>query len=223
MWDEQIEDLTDRYRLIMWDLPGHGLSKAPTRRTDRDDLTAAMARILDAASVDRAVLVGLGVGGALTLRLWRACPDRVAAMVLIGTMPGLRSAAAREIWNAHVARLAAALDNGGLDALEGGAEVDPRLHHGPLALAHAARVLLHQSDEGALPWLAEIDTPVLILVGSEDRPNRTAADHMARIIPGARLVVIPRANHAVNVHRPAAANTAIRDFLERLPTRADPC
>ena len=74
-----------------------------------------------------------------------------------------------------------------------------------------------RNDDGALPWLDQIDVPVLILVGSEDRPNLTAAEFMARTIPLARKIVIPRANHAANIHKPEAVNAAIRDFLGRLP------
>jgi pimeloyl-ACP methyl ester carboxylesterase len=75
---------------------------------------------------------------------------------------------------------------------------------------------LIQRDDGALPWLGGINVPVLILVGSEDKPNLTAAEYMARTIPNARKQVIPRANHAANIHKPAAVNAAIRDFLGRL-------
>ncbi len=217
MWDEQVEEFTDRYRLILWDLPGHGESEAPDSETSPDSLTGDMLAILDGAQEDRAVLGGLGAGGTLALRFWRAHPERVRGLVLIGTMPGLRSVAAREIWNGQVGDLAASIERDGLDAMEGGAEVDPHLHACHLSVAMAARAVLTQRDEGALPWLGQIDVPVLILVGSEDRPNLTAAAYMARIIPNARQVVIPRANHAANIHKPEAVNAAIRDFLGRLP------
>jgi pimeloyl-ACP methyl ester carboxylesterase len=217
MWDEQIEEFTDRYRLILWDLPGHGGSPTPRSASTPDGLVKEMLAILDSENADRAVLIGLGAGGALTLRFWRDYPARVRGLVLIGTMPGLRSGIAREIWNGQVDELAATLERDGLDALEGGAEVDPRLHAGPLGLATVARALLTQRDDGALPWLAEIDVPVLILVGSEDKPNLSAAHFMARTVPHAREVVIPRANHAANIHKSAAVNAAIRDFLGRLP------
>jgi pimeloyl-ACP methyl ester carboxylesterase len=217
MWDEQIEEFTDRYQLILWDLPGHGESPAPGRGASPDSLVDNMTAILDAEGAASPVLIGLGAGGTLALRFWRANPERVRALVLIGTMPGLRSGMAREIWNGQVEALAASLERDGLDALEGGCEVDPRLHGSPPGLAAAARALLIQHDDGALPWLAEIDVPVLIVVGSEDRPNLTAAHFMARTIPNAREVVITRANHAANVHKPDAVNAAIREFLGRLP------
>jgi len=217
MWDEQIEELTDRYRLILWDLPGHGQSAAPGPDTTPGHLVEDMLAILDAETAEPAVLIGLGIGGLLSLRFCHARADRVRALVLIGTMPGLRSRAARDIWNRQVEDVSKALEQGGLDALEGGAEVDPRNHASALDLAHAAQVLLAQYDAGALDWLAAIDVPVLILVGSEDQPNLTAAAFMARTLPNARQVVIPRANHAANIHKPNAVNAAIRDFLGRLP------
>ena len=218
MWDEQIEEFTGRYRLIAWDLPGHGESRFPKRTIGPDALADDMAAVLDAAEEDRAVAIGLGVGGALSLRFWRRHPRRVRGLVLIGTMPGLRGPIVRDIANNRAESQAAALERDGLDALEGGAEADPRLHANAEELAAAARLLLIQGDDGALPWLTEIDVPVLILVGGEDRPNLTAADYMARMIPDARKVIIPRANHAANIHKPEAVNAAIRTFLGRLPS-----
>jgi pimeloyl-ACP methyl ester carboxylesterase len=214
MWDEQIEEFTDRHRMILWDLPGHGQSQAPIGTAT---LVEDMAALLDSEQTPRAVLIGLGFGGALSLRFWRAFPERVRGLVLIGTVPGLRSGAARDIWNGQVDALIRSLERDGLDALEGGAEVDPRLHGCPGDLAAAAHAQLTQSDDGALPFLAEIDVPVLILVGSEDRPGLSAAAFMERAIPDARKVVIRRANHAANMHKPEAVNDAIGDFLRRLP------
>jgi pimeloyl-ACP methyl ester carboxylesterase len=217
MWDEQIEEFTDRHRLILWDLPGHGGSETSDAAMTQDNLVTDMLAILDIAEAHRVVVAGLGLGGALSLRFWRAYPDRVRGLITIGTTPGLRSGTARQIWNGQVEAMAAALERDGLDALEGGAEVDPRLHVSASGLASGARSLLKQHDDGARLWLGAINVPVLILVGSEDSPNLTAAEYMARTIPNARKVVIPRAHHAANIHKPAAVNAAIRDFLGRLP------
>jgi pimeloyl-ACP methyl ester carboxylesterase len=217
MWDEQVEEFTDRFRLILWDLPGHGQSEAPRRAVTANSLTRDILAILNAAEASRVVLVGLGAGGLMALRFWHEFPERVRGLVLIGTMPGLRNGPARQIWNGQVEELAAGVERDGLDVLEGGAEVDPRLHSCPPGLAAAARAILTQNDDGALPWLDSIDVPTLIIVGSEDKPNLSAAHYMARSIPHAREIVIPRANHAANIHKAAAVNAALRDFLGRLP------
>ena len=217
MWDEQVEEFTDRYRLILWDLPGHGQSEPSRRPVTANSLTRDILAILNAVEASRVVLVGLGAGGLMALRFWHEFPDRVRGLVVIGTMPGLRNGPARQIWNGQVEEFAAAVERDGLEALEGGAEVDPGQHTCPPGLAAAARAMLTQNDDGALPWLDTIDVPVLIVVGSEDKPNLSAAHYMARTIPHAREIVIPRANHAANIHKAAAVNAAIRDFLERLP------
>jgi pimeloyl-ACP methyl ester carboxylesterase len=217
MWDEQVEEFTDRYRLVLWDLPGHGQSEPPRRAVTATSLTRDMLAVLNATEATRAVLVGLGAGGLMALRFWHEFPERVRGLILIGTMPGLRNGPARQIWNGLVEEFAAAVERDGLDPLEGGAEVDPRLHTCPLGLAAAARAILTQNDDGALPWLETIDVPTLIVVGAEDKPNLSAAHYMARSIPHASEIVIPRANHAANIHKATAVNAAIRDFLGRLP------
>ena len=219
MWDEQIEEFTDRFRMIPWDLPAHGQSGAPRDpgAYSPDAAVQHMRAILDRPTP--AILIGLGVGGLLTLRFWRAYPELVRGMILIGTIPGLRSPLTRAVWNARTEALAVALERDGLDALEGGAEVDPRLHREAAALAMAARGLLKQDDEGALLFLADIDAPAMIVAGGDDKPSLSAATYMARTIPGARLEIVRRANHAVNIHKPDAANEAIRAFLGRLPAR----
>jgi pimeloyl-ACP methyl ester carboxylesterase len=217
MWDEQVEEFTNRFRLILWDLPGHGQSEPPRRAVTAKSLTRDVLAILNAAEASRVVLVGLGAGGLIALRCWREMPDRVRGLVLIGTMPGLRNRPARQIWNGQVEELATTVERDGLDVLEGGAEVDPRLHTCAQGLAASARGILMQNDDGALPWLDTIDVPTLIIVGSEDKPNLSAAHYMARTIPNAREIVVPRANHAANISKAAAVNAAISDFLGRLP------
>ena len=217
MWDEQIEAFTDRFRLIVWDLPGHGQSDPPDDRVSPASVADIMRAILDKAGAERAVVGGLGLGASLSLRFWRAWPDRVRGLILIGAMPGLRGGTARALWNARAMAQAGALERDGLDALEGGAEADPRMHADAAALAGAARRLLPRNDSEMLPDLAAVATPTLILVGGEDKPNLSAAAHMARVMPNARLEVVPRANHAVTLHKPGAANAAIQGFLSRLP------
>jgi pimeloyl-ACP methyl ester carboxylesterase len=216
MWDEQIEEFTDRFRMIPWDLPGHGQSGAPSAGAPFDPVED-MRAVLDNAGSKRAILIGLGVGGLLSLRFWHAYPDMVRAMVLIGTIPGQRTPAVQALWNAMAETQCAALEQSGLEALEGGAEVDPGLHQDAESLARAARLLLLNQGEGALPWLASINVPVLIMSGGMDRPTLGAARHMARTIPGATAVVIPRANHAATLHKPTAANLALHAFFKGLP------
>jgi len=65
MWDAQRRVLEDRYRLITWDMRGHGLTESPKDRARYSlDLTVAdMQALLDSYGVDRAVIGGLSLGG----------------------------------------------------------------------------------------------------------------------------------------------------------------
>jgi pimeloyl-ACP methyl ester carboxylesterase len=69
-------------RLIAWDYPGHGLSDAVGRTHDPDSYAAFALDLMDALGLERAVVVGNSLGGAIALRMAGLAPDRVAGMVL---------------------------------------------------------------------------------------------------------------------------------------------
>jgi len=82
MWDEQVEEFTDRYRLILWDLPGHGQSEPSTGTLTANNLTKDILAILDAAEAARAVLIGLGAGGLMKVPGGQASLSDVTHVVL---------------------------------------------------------------------------------------------------------------------------------------------
>ncbi|MDO5697834.1 MAG: alpha/beta hydrolase [Dermatophilus congolensis] len=61
--------------------------------------------------------------------------------------------------------------------------------------------------------LASVTAPTLVVVGDNDRVNRSAAEVIAGGIPGARLVSVPRAGHDVMRDSPAEFNELLWDFL----------
>jgi pimeloyl-ACP methyl ester carboxylesterase len=68
--------------------------------------------------------------------------------------------------------------------------------------------------------LAKISVPTMVLVGEEDVITPPAvARSLAEAIPGARLELIPGAGHMAPYENPAAANAAIRRFLQSLEGR----
>jgi pimeloyl-ACP methyl ester carboxylesterase len=70
----------------------------------------------------------------------------------------------------------------------------------------------------ALPWLASINVPTLVLVGADDvLTPPSMAQTLAQGIPGARLVTIESAGHLSNWEEPEAFNAAVRSFLRSLP------
>lgn len=218
MWRGQVEALRDSYRVIAWDVRGHGRSDSPEKIEEyAEALTVGdMAALLDHCGVERAAIGGLSLGGYLSLAFHLEHPDRTRALLLFDTGPGYRSDKARDGWNRGAERMARQLDERGLDGLGPGREVRAAQHRSAEGLARAARGLLVQFDARVIDALPSIAVPTLVLVGERDQPFLAATDYMAAKIPGARKVVLPDAGHAANLDQPEAFNRAVREFLADL-------
>jgi len=216
MFGPTVAVLAGERRCVRWDLRGHGRSGYPTDPTCYSvELSIGdMLTVLDAAEVDRAVLVGHSLGGYLSLAFHRRHADRVAGLVLVDTGPGYRSDDARAGWNDLSERYALALEERGLDGMPPGAEeLRSDVHRSADGLALAARGILRQHDASVLEHLPDIDVPTLVVVGSQDQPFLAGASYMERKIPGARLVVVDGAGHAPMISHPADFEPAIQGFL----------
>ena len=218
MWDGQIVPLSKTYKLILWDMRGHGQSSYPP---DPDlyseaHTVADMAALLDhlCGADSKAIIGGLSLGGYMSLAFHRAHPERVRALLIIDTGPGFKSDAAREKWNAYARETGERFDRDGLGQL---AETSPErrlvTHRDAMGLARAARGMLTQRDASVIESLPGIRVPALVVVGEEDKSFLAAAEYMAKKIPGARRVVVPKAGHAVNIDEPEAFLEAVVGFL----------
>ena len=219
MWDAQVAALCDRYRLIRWDMRGHGDSDAPSDAGRYSHALAVgdMAAVLDACGVERAVLVGLSLGGFLSLLFHVRWPARVRALVLLDTGPGYRSAAARADWNRYAEQQAQMLESQGPAGLRHSSEVRAEWHRTLAGLPLAARGMLMQTDAAAIDSLPSIAVPTLLVAGADDTDFLPGMAYMAAKIPGARHEIVASAGHGVNVDQPGRVNALLETFLEELP------
>lgn len=216
MWRGQIEAFAPRFRVITWDMRGHGRSDYPAAPAAYSEAAtvADMAAILDAAGAERAIVGGLSLGGYMSLAFHLAHPERVRGLLIVDTGPGYRNDEAREGWNRNALRTAERYETQGLAALAGGSpEMRASRHRDATGLALAARGMLTQRDAQVISSLPAIAVPALVVVGAEDKPFLAASDYMAAKIPGAKKAVIKDAGHAVNLDQPQAFNAAVLDFL----------
>lgn len=216
MFKANLPALTAGNRVVTWDIRGHGGSDYPADEASYSAATATgdMAAILDHLGINSAILGGHSLGGYLSLDFALRFPDRVSGLILIDTGPGFRNPDARGSWNATADGSADAFSQRGLSALGGSSELHGQLHRDATGLAMAARFLLKQYDSHVLDSLHTISVPALVVVGANDRRFIPAAEHMARKMPDARLVVIPDAGHAPNVDQPAVFGAQVRAFLD---------
>ncbi|HTO12701.1 MAG TPA: alpha/beta fold hydrolase [Candidatus Binatia bacterium] len=219
MWDEQHRALGDRWRVVSWDMRGHGQSDSPA---DPAQYSAAvtvadMAALLRHVGAERAIIGGLSLGGYVSLAFALAHPDLTQALVICDSGPGYRNAEARAGWNQRAQERAAALEAKGLEALgRRSRETQQAVHRSAQGLAHAARGMLAQEGSQVIDGLATIRVPTLIIVGDQDQPFVAPSEYMAKKIPGARLAVIPGAGHSSNLDQPEVFNRVLREFLAGL-------
>ena len=193
VWSPMVDDLAATHSVTTWDLRGHGDSEAPapgeyTRAHALGDLTA----VLDHAGRP-AVLMGHSLGGYLSLAHAVDHPDDVAGLVLVATGPGFRKAEARDQWNASVRASMEKLD-----------------------LPAGADELSMHTDAHVIDHLADIEVPVLVLLGEHDARFAASASLFERDLNVRETVVVPDTGHMVHVKAPTECAAAVRRFLAGL-------
>jgi len=217
MWEGQVGPFSKHYKLITWDMRGHGHTDYPEDQGaySEAETVADMAAILDAVGAKTAVIGGLSLGGYMSLAFHLAYPERTQALLIIDTGPGYKKDEPRAGWNATSIKRAEKLEAEGLPK-GGGAETRTAPHRDATGLAKAARGMLTQVDDRVICSLPDINVPSLVVVGADDTPFIAASDYMAAKIPGAKKAVIPAAGHASNIDQPEAFNAAVLGFLGEL-------
>jgi pimeloyl-ACP methyl ester carboxylesterase len=225
MWRHQLDGLSDTFRVLAVDLPGHGaLADVRFRLGDATDLVSA---VIDAAAGGRAIVVGQSLGGYVGMDLAARRPDQVAGLVLANATGEPRSIARRAPRTVGSYLLVAATERvrgsgaQGDDHAGDGDGAAPRATDGEHEDGPATNGWLFKGGTRALvsalrevfkPRLARYPGPTLILNGEEDDLFRHAEQAFLAAAVDGRLVVIPGSGHEVNEDQPAAFNAAVRSF-----------
>jgi pimeloyl-ACP methyl ester carboxylesterase len=233
-WRDQTRHFGRSWRCITWDARGYPNSDAPEdeKLYGQDFFNRDAVAVLDAAGVDRAHIVGLSMGGYTALMLTAKFPERVISCTAAGAGSGaLKATRAQFIEECRQA--AAQMDRAGrLDAAAMGlsptrvqlqikdpAGWDTFVRHLAEHPAHAAARTLRTVQAGRASLydldgeLEGIKAPVLLMVGDEDEPCLDVNLWMKRLLPNARLAVLPGSGHAINLEEPALFNQLVEQFL----------
>lgn len=241
MWERQAP-LADGLRLIVPDQRGFGASRGSLPQSIAQMADDAVA-LLDALHVaGPAVVCGVSMGGYVAQHVAARHPGRVSALVLVDTKLEADTPEAR----AGRADLAAKVGRLGQSILADA--MVPRLLAAAPRRPGAARAdvedllrrtIVSQPVEtiqaalaalGGRPDMTEamrrVRVPALLVVGAEDAITPPACMEAAlRVLPGARLLVVPEAGHMTPLERPELFNEALREFLREALTeqrRPDP-
>jgi pimeloyl-ACP methyl ester carboxylesterase len=229
MWQAQVDEFARDYRVIRFDLRGFGRSNMPAGSfANHEDVRA----LLDHLDIPSAHVLGVSFGGAIALDFTLAHPERVRSLILGAPSVGGAepSQQIRRFWQEEDEALEAG-------DLERATELNLRLWvDGPRRTPEQVDPQVRESvrrmqlaifqkeipddvaevdlDPPAVQRLAEIDVPVLIMVGELDLDEKRAqAYQLAAAIPGATGTILPGVAHMLNMERPDQFNRCVLSFL----------
>ncbi len=230
VWAEWLPALIDRYRVLRFDMRGHGRAPWPdgAGKLTLDDLTDDLFAVMHAAGVERAHLVGESIGGTVVLNAALRRPERVATLTVSnGAHVGASIQSVQDWqqiiddrgmagWSAHM--MQSRFFDGAIS------EAQRRWFEAAQAQAHPHAVLAGLAalvGADTTDRLAGLTTPTLLLHpdSSPFIPVALMADFKARL-PDARLHVIGRARHGMPLSHARFCAGLLRDFLDQAQGRA---
>ena len=231
MWDDQFEPFARQYRVIRYDVRGFGRSALPTDRdyAHADDLRA----LLDYQGISHAHILGLSMGGGISLHFAEKYPEAVDSMIVSGSVAGIYEWSQTWATKGFGAPMRARAKEAGIKAANEFLKVQPVFAPALEQPDVAARLLqilddypgwhwvsddpMHSADPPAQENLESISAPSLIIVGEREPPRAfETAENLQRRILNARTAVIPGAGHICNMEAPGPFNEAVLGFLSSL-------
>lgn len=230
MWQWQLPVLAPRYRVLAYDLYGHGDSPRPPSPANLTLFSDQLRRLLDESDVERCAVVGFSLGGMIARRFALDHADRLSALAILNSAHE-RTAAQRD---AILKRVEQAREQGPSSTVEaalerwfsddfraGNPDVLDLVRQWVMAndkevYPDIYRVLADGVDEIVEP-IKTIRCPTLVMTGEEDfgnSPEMTRA--IAESIAGARAVVLPGLRHMALAEAPEVFNQALVSFLDQV-------
>jgi 3-oxoadipate enol-lactonase len=230
MWRPQVAPLSSDYRVITYDVRGHGESEVGDGQYTIEFFVDDLIALLDYLKIEKAVVVGLSMGGYIALRAIERNPEPFRGLVLCDS----RSEADT---NEGKIKRAASIQSVRTDGVKKYAEGfvravfapktferDPEAikfikriieKTAPIAIAGTLLALASRTD--TTESLSKISVPTLILVGEHDALTPvSAAKSMSEKIRQSEFHVISNAAHLSNLENPEEFNRHLLDFLQRL-------
>jgi pimeloyl-ACP methyl ester carboxylesterase len=227
-WGPQIDDLSDDFTVVAWDVPGAGRSSDPPDSFTLPDYADCLAGFVDALGLGRVHVIGLSFGGALALEFYRRHPMTVLSLVLASAYAGwagsLPSADAEQ-------RLEQSLRASQLPPAEFMATMLPTMFStaatndrvdefaASLTEFHPAgfRAMALACTADLRDVLPHVQVPTLLLYGDQDVRAPLSVGHaLHAAIPRSKLVIMPGVGHVSSVEAAEQFNLEVRQFLLRL-------
>jgi 3-oxoadipate enol-lactonase len=225
MWDEQVGPLSERLRVVRFDLRGHGDSPAPPGPYSVQKLAEDVLELLDALAIERCCYCGVSLGGMVGQWLAAHAPERIDRLVVCASSPRLPPAAqwterARTVREAGTVEVVA-------DAVVE-RWLTPAFARAQPQLRGRLRAMIATSDPEGYASCCEaiagvdlredlglIASPTLVICGAQDpvAPPQGHGETIAAGVQHGRLVALSPGAHLVSVERATEVTELISDYL----------
>jgi 3-oxoadipate enol-lactonase len=227
-WEKQLHAIKENYRLIAYDVRGHGKTEVGTTTLSVSQFADDLISLMDELHIEKAIVVGLSMGGYIALHAIKKNQDRFAGLVLCDTQCGADTAEGKK-------KRKKTIDFIQRNGLTVYAQESLKNLFAPASLERKMNevLLIEETILKAKPEnicltlqaladrketctsLKKIKVPVAILVGQEDKvtPPETA-EKMHASIQGSTLHIIEEAGHLSNLENPESFNELLLEFLD---------
>ena len=224
MWDGEVEPLSRYFRVLRYDLRGHGGSAVPPGAYSLDRLGRDVVEVLDHLGIARVHFCGTSIGGFIGQWLGIHLPERIDRLVVSNTSPYVGPASQ---WDEMIRQVLASDIASSADALLKRWFPERMFANHPETVSRYREMILRTSPQGIAGCLAAVrDTdlrrtipliPVstLVIGGEEDTPTIPAhSQALADAIPGAELQFLPGI-HMLCAEHPREYLASVVEFLRR--------
>lgn len=229
-WQWHLPALCQRYRVVAYDLYGHGDSPPPKEKPTLSLFSNQILELLDQLNIDSCAIIGFSLGGMINRRFAIDQPRRVSALVILNS-PHERSPSAQKLVEERVLQTATDGPASTLNStIERWFTAEYRTQN-PEVINQVRRWVLSNDAEiytqcrqvlasGVVELIRPsppINKPTLVITcendsGSSPSMTRAIADEIA----GAEHLILPALQHMGLVEDPAAFTTSILDFLNKI-------
>lgn len=221
MWDPQVAALKERFRILNYDMRGHGASAAPAGAYSLEMLADDVLGLMKECGIRKARFVGLSIGGMIGQTLALKSPASFEKMVLADTTH-TQSPEMIKSWDERIG-IARAQGMKALLASTMERWFTPAFRERPEAQKIAELIVATPVNGYAgcgeaikklntTARLKDIRLPVLAITGESDAAA-AGTRYIGEQIPGAKFVSIAQAAHIANIEQPEKFTQALREFL----------
>mgnify|MGYP006278154683 CR=1 FL=1 len=224
MWKWQIEELKKDFKIIVYDIPGHGQSENKFEDNVYRGLADDLVGLMDHLDIEKAALCGLSLGGRVALATAVHHPDRVSKLMVSSTFEQVKGLLERfQTWLGTKIIKSKSLkeiidmsadnffpDSKDEEARELYKKEGMKVEKAAIdRLSEAANQVSYGED------IKKIDVPTLVFAGGHEKNMaKKISKRIADAIPKAKVEIIPDVGHVWNMQKPQLFNQKVREFIK---------